>query len=41
MKDLKVGMYVRTESGLIAKYIEINNEYEWHVFDNRIQWYYE
>lgn len=38
---LEVGMYVRTKKGLIAKYIKINNKYEWHVFDNKIQWFYE
>lgn len=38
---LEVGMYVRTKEGLIAKYIKINNKYEWHVFDGKIQWFYE
>ena len=38
---LEVGMYVRTKKGLIAKYIKINNKYEWHVFDGKIQWFYE
>lgn len=38
---LEVGMYVRTKKGLIAKYIGINNDYEYHDFDGRIQWFYE
>jgi len=39
--ELEIGMYVRTKTGLIAKYIDINHGYNWHVFDGRIQWYYE
>ncbi len=38
---IEFGMYVRTKDGLIAKYIKKNNEYEWHVFDDKIQWFYE
>jgi hypothetical protein len=38
---VKVGDYVRTDSGLIAKYIGIDKKYEWHLFDGNIQWFYE
>ena len=38
---LEVGMYVRTKYGLIAKYIEFDDEYRVHIFDNKIQWFYE
>ena len=38
---LEVGMYVRTKYGLIAKYIEFDDEYKVHIFDNKIQWFYE
>ena len=38
---LKVGDYVRTKNGLIAKYIGYDNEVKWHLFDGKIQWYYE
>ena len=37
--EIKVGEYVRTKDGLIAKLININ-DYEC-VFDSRIQWFYE
>ena len=43
---LEVGMYVRTKSGLIAKYIgyekdEEDNEYSKYNFNGKIYWYYE
>ena len=38
---MNVGDYVRTKDGLIAKYIGIDEEYKWHLFDNKIQWSYE
>ena len=38
---MKVGEYVRTNNGLIAKYIGHNNEFKWHLFDGKIQFYYE
>ena len=38
---MKVGDYVRTKKGMIAKYIGIDKEYEWYLFDNKIQWFYE
>ena len=36
---LEVSMYVRTNSGLIAKYI--GYEREKYIFDNDIYWMYE
>lgn len=36
---LEVGMYVRTKSGLIAKYIDIDDIK--YLFDKNIYWYYE
>lgn len=45
-----VGEYVRTEKGLIAKYLgfekedsdeDSDMEYNKHLFDNKIYWYYE
>jgi len=38
---MKVGDYVRTKDGLIAKYIECNNELKFHLFDGKIQWDYD
>ena len=38
---MRIGDYVRTDDGLIAKYIGYNNEYKWHLFDGKIQWFYE
>lgn len=38
---MQVGDYVRTDKGLIAKYIGINKKYKWHLFDGNIQWFYE
>lgn len=47
MEDkIEVGEYVRTEGGLIAKYLgfekdDIDMKYNKHLFDNEIYWYYE
>lgn len=46
MGEIEVGEYVRTEGGLIAKYLgfkkdDSNMEYNKHLFDNKIYWYYE
>ena len=43
---LEVGMYVRTKSGLIAKFIgyeknKDNDEFNKYNFNGRIYWYYE
>jgi hypothetical protein len=44
--EIEVGEYVRTEKGLIAKYLGFEKddndmEYNKHLFDNKIYWYYE
>lgn len=39
--DLRIGDYVRTEDGLIAKYIGKDNDYKWHIFNGKIQWFFE
>lgn len=44
--EIEVGEYVRTEKGLIAKYLgfekdDSDMEYNKHLFDNKIYWYYE
>lgn len=40
MEDkIEVGEYVRTEGGLIAKYLGF--EKDKHLFDNEVYWYYE
>ena len=39
MEEIEVGEYVRTEGGLIAKYLGF--EKDKHLFDNEIYWYYE
>ena len=51
MEKVDVGEYVRTEKGLIAKYLGFEKEdsdveysdmeYSKHLFDNKIYWYYE
>lgn len=47
MEDkIEVGEYVRTEGGLIAKYLGFEKDdsdmkYNKHLFDNEIYWYYE
>lgn len=46
MEEIEVGEYVRTEGGLIAKYLgfekdDSDMEYNRHLFDNKIYWCYE
>lgn len=46
MNKLEVGMFIRTKSGLIAKYTgfekdENDDEYNKYNFDGKIYWYYE
>ena len=39
MEEIEVGEYVRTEGGLIAKYLGFKKDK--YLFDNEIYWYYE
>lgn len=46
--EIEVGEYVRTEKGLIAKYLGFEKDdddndmkYNKYLFDNKIYWYYE
>lgn len=43
--NLEVGMYVRTQNGLIAKYIGYRTDEDIednkYLFDGKIYWYYE
>lgn len=46
MEKVDISEYVRTEKGLIAKYLgfekeDSDMEYNKHLFDNKIYWYYE